>query len=302
MITVISGSRTQVDRDFVNIHLTKNKSSITRLIHGDASGVDTYSADWCHANKIPVTAVPAVWKKPNGDVDLLAGMKRNKDMLERPGVKQFIGLWNGISKGTSNAIRLAIQKELDVKVYVSATTLSYTYYKKDECVSFHKLSDPLGFLSNFYMKAPFKLFNGTLVRSSEHLYQSLKFSNKKIQKRILAATSPKEAKHIANRYASEIRDDWIVARYSTMWTVLLLKLYNNKDLLHKAREMAKDLPIVEISSYDHLWGTLQYKDGFIGGNVLGKLLTQIIRMDDEMIEFSYSRLKRGQEELCKEYE
>ena len=151
-------------------------------------------------------------------------------------------------------------------------------YVKNEVVSFLKTDGGFGGLSNMAGGYPL-LVNGLHVRSSEHLYQALKFpDHPSVQLEILEKPSPLVAKWTAKRkdYKSFIRDDWEDVKLEVMDYCLRAKLITHwvkfGDLLRSTGH--KD--IVEISSKkDRFWGAAQDGDGLHGHNHLGRLLTTL---------------------------
>lgn len=151
-------------------------------------------------------------------------------------------------------------------------------YVKGDVVSFLKTDGEFGGLSNMASGYPL-LVNGLHVRSSEHLYQALKFSGyPSVQLEILEKPSPLVAKWTAKRkdYKPFIRDDWEEVKLEVMDYCLRAKLITHwvkfGDLLRRTGH--KD--IVEVSSKkDRFWGAAPAGDDLYGHNHLGRLLTTL---------------------------
>lgn len=71
----------------------------TKIVHGDAPGLDRMAGSWAERMAISVVAVPAEWDK-HGDA---AGPIRNEDMLMQHRPKRVIAFPGG--KGTADMVR-----------------------------------------------------------------------------------------------------------------------------------------------------------------------------------------------------
>ena len=151
-------------------------------------------------------------------------------------------------------------------------------YLKNDVVCSLKTDVVFGGLSNMSDEYPVRI-NGTRVRSSEHLYQALKFpDHPSIQLEILDMPCPIRAKCIAKRKVnkSKMRADWETIKLDVMDYCLRAKLIAHwvrfGDLLRSTGH--KD--IVEISTKkDTFWGVAEEGTGFRGDNYLGRLLTTL---------------------------
>jgi hypothetical protein len=76
MRTIIAGSRTITDPKVIEEAVAASGFTITEVICGGASGVDTLGKDWAVLRGIPVKMFPADWKK-HGKA---AGPIRNAEM------------------------------------------------------------------------------------------------------------------------------------------------------------------------------------------------------------------------------
>jgi len=144
---------------------------------------------------------------------------------------------------------------------------------------FFTVKERYGGLSN--MSNEFSLdVCGERVRSSEALYQALKFPHlPAVQRVIVEQKSPMSAKMMARPHRLDIRSDWEKVKLDVMWWVLRVKLRQNALMFAKALEETKDLDIVEKSTRDPFWGALNASENglpmLVGANVLGQLLMKL---------------------------
>ena len=111
MKVIIAGSRTINNLQIVEKAIKKSKFDITEVVCGEANGVDKLGKIWAFNNKILVKSFPAKWKL----YGLSAGYKRNEEMANY--ADALIAVWDGVSSGTRNMIRIAKKKELKVYIY-----------------------------------------------------------------------------------------------------------------------------------------------------------------------------------------
>ena len=151
-------------------------------------------------------------------------------------------------------------------------------WDKDQCACFKYTKAQYGALSNF---APIPIKVGLLggdidVKDSERLFQALKFPfDESLQKDILGAVSPREAKAIARANNSKRRADWNKISLHIMYWVLRTKLASAPKLIGAVLEETEDKPIVEVSSNDNFWGARPRGDHLVGANMLGAVWMQI---------------------------
>jgi ribA/ribD-fused uncharacterized protein len=145
-------------------------------------------------------------------------------------------------------------------------------YHPTECVTFCKTKEANGGLHN--MAAGYPIAMGpTIVRTSEHLYQAMRFTaHPDIQRDLLAITSPMAAKMFAKGHADKARPDWLDIRVEVMEWVLDLKLLNNMKTFKPFLVGTGDKPIVEISRKDAFWGAIPHEAVLRGKNICGILL------------------------------
>lgn len=151
-------------------------------------------------------------------------------------------------------------------------------YQKTEVVSFLKTAEPFGGLSNMASGYLITLY-GVRFRTSEHLYQALKFpDHPEIQLEIAETPSPIAAKMVARKrdYRALIRPDWEEIKLSVMEYCLRAKLKCNFQKFGDLLRSTGSADIVEVSSRkDTFWGCVPDGDLLVGHNHLGVLLTDL---------------------------
>lgn len=157
----------------------------------------------------------------------------------------------------------------------------YENYDPLECCCFCRTRDKFGELSNMHNNFPV-ILNNINIKSSEHLYQALKFcKHPDIQTKILKAGNAFESKQIAYKFLDKIDDNFEANKIKIMRYVLKVKTACNFETIGKVLESTGDLPlgdlpIVEISyKQDDFWAAKEYLGNFQGYNVLGKLWMEI---------------------------
>jgi type I restriction enzyme S subunit len=164
-------------------------------------------------------------------------------------------------------------------------------YVKSEVVSFFKVNEPFGGLSNMDGKNfPLKV-NGIHIRSSEALYQACRFPNyPEIQKKIIDCKSPMEAKMISKKYRSDYtRPDFEEIKVDIMYWCLQVKLACNFQKFSMLLKSTGTKPIVEISRKDDFWGAKVNKQNdqeLVGKNILGQLLYKLNKECDNFKSLS----------------
>lgn len=152
-----------------------------------------------------------------------------------------------------------------------------------EVISFTKVSLPHGWLGNM---SPFPIeFGGKTWRTSEALFQALRFNDEDIQEQIRAEKSPMGAKMVMKSHSDSI----ILEKHGkkdlmNMKMCLKIKLAQHPELVDLLLATG-DLPIIEDvtkrgdSGGNCFWGAMQVEneEGFhwVGNNALGKLWMEI---------------------------
>ena len=128
------------------------------------------------------------------------------------------------------------------------------------------------------------LVNGHLFRTSEALYQALRYADDVsedgvlIQELIRQEKSPMAAKMVSKKYYGLTRDDWDFTRVKVMDWCLRAMLYAHWEKFGQLLLATGTLPIVEESHKDRFWGAVPLKgnnDVLEGENTLGHLLARL---------------------------
>ena len=170
---------------------------------------------------------------------------------------------DGNSIGTQGSAMEQIIVDLGVQTYARAGS-----------AVFNKTKEKWGEFSNMCAGFPLRV-NGAAIRTSEALYQVLRFpDHPQVQQLIIAEPSPKGAKMRSKSHRREFaRTDWDEIQVQVMWWCLRVKLAQNFDSFGGVLFITDDKPIVEESANDMFWGAEHQADGTLkGANVLGKLL------------------------------
>lgn len=148
-------------------------------------------------------------------------------------------------------------------------------YNIEECIRFKKTTEKFGGLSN--MAGGYHIVvNGVFIKSSEALYQALKYTNNpEVQMEIINQNSPMTAKMISKKHKEKIRKDWENIRVAVMKWSLRVKLCQNIETFGSLLLETKNLPIVEESNKDTFWGAQRNNNHFEGANILGRLLMEL---------------------------
>jgi hypothetical protein len=112
MKTVIAGSRTITDINYLISAIEEIDWEITEVVSGNARGADHLGELWAEFMQIPVKNFPANWNKFGKS----AGYKRNAEMADY--ADAVIVLWDGESRGTKQMISLAESKNLKLIVKI----------------------------------------------------------------------------------------------------------------------------------------------------------------------------------------
>lgn len=112
MRIIVCGGRDFKDYEFLwtvldDIHKT---TPITELIHGAAKGADAFAHIWAVRRSVPVTPVPADWKRHGSK----AGPLRNLQMLDMQ-VSCVVAFPGG--RGTAHMVQSALKRGVEVKSF-----------------------------------------------------------------------------------------------------------------------------------------------------------------------------------------
>jgi ribA/ribD-fused uncharacterized protein len=149
-------------------------------------------------------------------------------------------------------------------------------YNPKEAIVFRKTTEKFGGLSN--MASGYSLYiNEIVIPSAEHLYQAMRYPHSpQIQFEIINQDNAMLAKKISNKYKDRFsRPDWAKVQTKIMRWALEIKLSQNWDKFSEILKQTHNLPIVEYSLDDKIWGAKPDGDNLIGINALGRLLMQL---------------------------
>lgn len=151
----------------------------------------------------------------------------------------------------------------------SSTTLSNG---KPNKILFYHAHDPYYGFTNF-SSDPIE-YNGKKYPTSEHLFQSLKFMERRpeLAEHIrTCSTRPRVVFDEAHRFSPEVRSDWLQVRIEMMDLVLFHKFSQNRHLKEELLSTG-DAELVEDSDKDSFWGIGVDRKG---QNQLGKALVRL---------------------------
>ena len=111
MRTIIAGSRSITDIQYIRDAIEFSGFEITKVISGAAKGVDYLGELWAAENNIFTELYPAQWERYGRG----AGFKRNALMATK--ADALIAVWDGKSSGTHHMIQMANNLGLKVFIY-----------------------------------------------------------------------------------------------------------------------------------------------------------------------------------------
>lgn len=159
----------------------------------------------------------------------------------------------------------------------------YETYPQKECVTVHKVNEEWGIFCNF-ATTPITI-DGVTFKSSEHLFQLMKFKEPNIIINIMNGTTNNgkmchEIKKTVRSYEKEHRrKDWGEMVIDAM-KFCLTKKYEQSAEFRKKLEESKGRYIVEDQTTmrkksPDAWGVKPDGDKFAGPNLLGRLLMEL---------------------------
>jgi hypothetical protein len=110
--TIIAGSREIIYYYEVLKAINNSGIVISTVISGTARGIDLLGERYGYENNIPILRFPADW----GRYKKQAGFIRNAEMAAN--ADALIAIWDGISHGTANMIKLAKDRSLIVHIHI----------------------------------------------------------------------------------------------------------------------------------------------------------------------------------------
>ncbi|SBW22956.1 hypothetical protein FDG2_3358 [Candidatus Protofrankia californiensis] len=158
---------------------------------------------------------------------------------------------------------------------------------RDDAIRFHRLTDEYGCFTNF-ARYPV-LLDGLVWPTSEHYFQSRKFTDQAHVERIRLATTPSQAARLGQTRATPLRRDWGKAREEVMRHVVRAKFLQHPPLAARLVGTGNRL-LVEDTRGDHFWG--DGGDG-TGQNVNGHILMDLraeLREPDDVVTQVMARL------------
>lgn len=146
-------------------------------------------------------------------------------------------------------------------------------------IAFNRNKDPYGWLSNMY---PCEIdFGGKKWRTTEALFQALRFKDEAIQELIRAEKSPMSAKDVMTMNQKHLS----IQKYSdtdimNMRMCLKLKLAQHPNLVNDLLETEDALIVEDITKRgdkggNMVWGAMLVGEEWIGQNILGNLWMEL---------------------------
>ncbi len=136
-------------------------------------------------------------------------------------------------------------------------------------IEFYKEFGELGYLANYSNHGFTK--NGVFYKTVEHYYQSEKFDEPEIKKRIISAETPKEASNIGRDRSLRRKDNFKEMKNKVMFDGILEKFRQNRDIAYKLIE-TRNRMIAEATVDEYYWGIGKDKSG---KNVIGGILVKV---------------------------
>ena len=148
-------------------------------------------------------------------------------------------------------------------------------YPAEECVTVHKVNEPWGLFSNF-ARTPL-LLDGVEFRTSEQIFQLMKFRDREAVLAVYRAANPKMT---AKKWEkTHRRDDWGLMIVDAMKFCLQCK-YEQSPAFREMLEESRGRYIVEDQTSfpktnADTWGVKLYGGNYVGPNLLGRLLMEL---------------------------
>lgn len=120
LTTVIAGSRSITAYETVVAAIEAADWDVSRVLSGDADGVDTLATKWAEEHDVPVEHYPPDYDRYSGK---RAPLERNKQMAKD--ADALIAVWDGESTGTQHMIKQAGSRGLRIHIHrTDSTSLS----------------------------------------------------------------------------------------------------------------------------------------------------------------------------------
>jgi ribA/ribD-fused uncharacterized protein len=147
-------------------------------------------------------------------------------------------------------------------------------------ISFTKTTLPYGWLGNMF-PAPIN-YKDQVWRTSEALFQALRFNDQEIREVIRGKVSPLVAKNICKRkdyLARRVVEPMSDQDAENMRLCLRLKFDQHPDLREKLLKTGDHIIFEDVSARNgarhKFWGAVKINDQLDGQNILGKLLMEL---------------------------
>jgi ribA/ribD-fused uncharacterized protein len=148
-------------------------------------------------------------------------------------------------------------------------------------IKFKFTNAPYGFLSNFSLHPV--TFGGRLYKTTEHLYQSMKFQDHDSREQIRAAMTAKESAQLGRTLPGMVAN-WDDIKLDVMRKIIRLKVEQHP-VIAKGLLMSGEAELVEDSNKDTFWGRKPTGEGY---NWLGVLWMEL-RKELQNASVSHSR-------------
>ncbi|MCL2092400.1 MAG: NADAR family protein [Micrococcales bacterium] len=136
-------------------------------------------------------------------------------------------------------------------------------------IRFYSANGEYGCFSNFSLHPT--LIDGVLYSTTEHYFQSQKFTDESVRRRVRAARTPQDAARLGRDRALRLRRGWESMKDEVMLRAVRAKIDQHHDV-RQALLSTGDALIVEHTQNDDYWG--DGGDGS-GKNRLGKILMKV---------------------------
>lgn len=148
---------------------------------------------------------------------------------------------------------------------------------KEAYNSFTKTKLPYGWLGNMFA-APIT-YNGQIWRTSEALFQALRFEDVTIREMIRNKKSPMSAKMMGKKYKTKIVVEPMSEDINNMRLCLKIKFDQHHDLREKLLKTGDHFIFEDVSARPgarhKFWGAVLTNEGLEGQNMTGKLLMEL---------------------------
>lgn len=126
---IVAGSRSFDDYGLLADtldHLLQNKGRDVIIVSGAARGADTLGEIYAAERGFQIARFPADWDR----YEKSAGYRRNVQMAEN--ADALVAFWDGVSPGTQHMIRIAKEKNLQIRVKKYRKTNRWEKYKNNK--------------------------------------------------------------------------------------------------------------------------------------------------------------------------